>query len=89
MTNKEREQLLAFHVEALGEHFDAVQIVASFPTGPGNQLTGFATRGTGNWFARVKLCEEFSATYRRRELADAIAEKIEPPDEGEAWKERA
>lgn len=86
MTNHQREAMLQAHVAALSEHFDAVQIVASFPTGPGNQLSGFATRGSGNWFARVKMCEEFAATYYRREMADTVAERMAPPDDGEAWK---
>jgi hypothetical protein len=86
MTNEHRQAMLQAHVAALSEHFDCVQIVASFPTGPGNQFTGLATQGSGNWFARVKMCEEFAATYRRRELADTIAQRMTPPGDGEAWR---
>lgn len=86
MTEKERQEILSKATSMLGEHFDAVQIVVSYPAGKDNQFTGYSARGCGNWFARLALCREFIASYREREQADQIAERINPPEEGEAWK---
>lgn len=83
MTNKEAETLLEEFAAKLGEHFDAVQILASWNH---DGLSSHAKRGAGNWYARLGMCHDFIATNKASDQADFIAEKLNPPDEGDNWK---
>lgn len=42
----------------LSEHFDAIQIIASKLDAKGNTVT--MAYGSGNWHARVGMCQSFS-----------------------------
>lgn len=56
MNDPELENLLLECAQKLTEHFDAVQIVASTVDERG---TVIFLRGSGNWYARRAMCEEF------------------------------
>lgn len=83
MTPQEAEKMLEDVAAKLGEHFDAVQILASW-----NQegLSMHSKRGAGNWYARLGMCHEFINTNKADDQAVLIAEKLNPPDEGDTWK---
>lgn len=56
MTREEAEKLVQETAAKLGEHFDAVQILASFnEEAESNGLF----HGTGNWYARIGMAREF------------------------------
>lgn len=55
MNHKEAEQMLERIASELGEHFDAVQIMASF--NEEGQSIGMR-QGVGNWYARVGMARE-------------------------------
>ena len=57
------------HAAQLGEHFEAVQILVSFPIDMGTQPITF---GRGNWFARIGMAHDFI----RRDQANQIASEI-------------
>lgn len=84
MTHKEAKELIDRTAAALGEHFDAVQILASFPTDGGG--TRCLKRGTGNWYARQGMAHEFINEDQADDLSTQIARKLEPPDDAEGWK---
>lgn len=84
MKREEAERILEDAAARLGEHFDAVQILAS-----GNEegLTFCCKRGVGNWYARRGMAHEFINADQAQEIAHQIAQVLKPPpDEGEAWK---
>lgn len=58
------------------ENYDAVQILASYPTDGGG--TGGLVRGRGNYYARKGLCQEFL----QRDLCSDIGRAVRPPDDG-------
>lgn len=87
MSNEEIQAILRRAAADLGEHFDAVQIVASRI----DEKTGSTTphhAGTGNWFARRGLCQQFIEMDQADTAARAIGPAINPPDEGEKWREQ-
>lgn len=84
MTQAEAEKLLDDAVARLGEHFDSVQILASWNE---EGLTLCCKRGVGNWYARQGMAHEFINADQAQETAHQIAQVLKPPpDEGEAWK---
>lgn len=77
--DKHREAVeKALHL--LGEHFEAVQILAT-RTIEGSTHTMF--RGTGNWHARMGLAVEFVNKDFAQENAIQIADRINPNDGGD------
>lgn len=83
MTAQEAEKMLEDVAAKIGEHFDAVQILATWTEG-GTCL--HAKRGAGNWYARMGMAHEFIETNKADDQAVLIAEKLNPPDEGDDWK---
>lgn len=81
-TAKEQEDLMQETARRLAEHFDAVQILASVETSAG---TRYISRGCGNWFARQGMAREFIANEESQNRADALAPKINPPED-ESWR---
>lgn len=72
----------------LGEHFDCVQILGTYMGDDGN--TNRVTRGIGNWYARQGVAREFLEMDAAQTTAYEIAKvvpRIDPPDDGESWKE--
>ncbi len=83
MTNQELEQMLEGICKNLGEHFDAVQIMATFHD---DGTTKCLKRGFGNHYARIGMARELLNTDFQSDQAGYIAEKLDPPDQSEAWK---
>ena len=81
MTDTQRIEILEKHVNALAEIYDAVQVVGTFLDADGR--TRGQKRGSGNWYARRALCQEFIEQAQANDLADEIARKLEPPED---WK---
>lgn len=81
---EEQEGLVQRHIDALMEHFEAVQIMVSstVPDGTSNIF-----KGGGNWFARQGMAHDFIRQDKARTDAREISKVIEPPkDTGEEWK---
>lgn len=84
MTQEEAEKLLGETAAKLYEHFDAVEIMVSWNS---EALTRCAKRGCGNWYARQGMAHEFINSDIAQDAARQIAEQINPPDEGDDWKQ--
>lgn len=80
MTFKEAETILEDAAAKLGEHFDAVQIMASWPAGEGKG-TVCSKRGIGNWYARQGMAHDFIQSAAARENAAEIAAAIKPEEQ--------
>jgi hypothetical protein len=84
MTTEDVEKLLEETAAKLGEHFDAVQIFATWNT---DGLTMVSKRGVGNWYARQGMAHEFITSDIAQDSARQIAAALNPkPDDGEEWK---
>jgi hypothetical protein len=70
MNAAEALEIVDTAVARLGEHFDAVQIMVSCPNGDGGTLC--LKRGSGNWYARQGMAQEFIGSAQAKEIADAI-----------------
>lgn len=70
----------------LMEHFEAVQILVTYPDQQGGSCRLF--RGRGNWYARQGMAHEFIQADRAQTEAHEIAKILPstPPDDGEDWK---
>lgn len=79
MTFKEAETILEDTAAKLGEHFEVVQIMASWPAGEGKG-TACSKRGIGNWYARQGMAHDFIQSNAARENAAEIAAAIKPED---------
>jgi hypothetical protein len=80
MTDEEGQKILDSAITQLSEHFDAIQIVACYMSPDGNTI-GFKS-GSGNWFARVGMCQEFVETDQAITIANAINSKEEEEEQG-------
>lgn len=87
MTKEQAGELLEKTAEMLGEHFDAVQILATRHI---DAQTHYIARGAGNWYARQGMAHEFINTDINQDVARQIAERLEPrSDDGDDWKKNA
>ncbi len=84
MTLEEAEKLASAAVVQLSENFDCVQVMVSSLTEQNKTLC--VKRGSGNWYARQGMAHEFITDDVSESQANAIAPKINGPDEGEKWK---
>lgn len=84
MTSEEAEKLLEETVAKLGEHFDAIQILGAWIQDNGS--TKSTKRGGGLWHARIGLAHEFINSDMASDQAYFLAQKLNPPDEGDDWK---
>lgn len=57
----------------LGEHFDAVEILASNSDGEGSDCV---KRGTGNYYARLAMAQEFIDEDRAQVWAKVFDERL-------------
>ncbi len=75
-------------VQALMEHFGAVQILASFEDDQGQTINVYS--GGGNWFARQGMAHDFiqkdQAHTNGSEIARALP-STPPDDDGESWRQ--
>lgn len=78
---KELYRIIDQHADQLGEHFEAVQILATTSDGDCSLMV---TGGNGNFYARRGMAQ----TFIDNEAADRIAIAIggDPDDGGEEWK---
>lgn len=83
MTNAEAEALVTKTALALSEHFGSVQILVSWMDGG---LTKAYKQGAGDWYARQGLAHEFINEDIAKDNARLLAEIIDKPDSGDAWK---
>ncbi len=70
MTRQEAYELVAQHVAQLAEHFDSVQVLASRMNEKNE--TEACIDGSGNWYARQGLAQEFIGLSRAEEIANRI-----------------
>lgn len=74
----ELNNLVLPHVHQLMEHFDAVQILATVVSERGTELVAI---GSGNWYARRGMAEEFINRDRAVTEANELAEAIQSSQE--------
>lgn len=77
MTRDEATALIDTHLEALGEHFDSVQILVSNCDYAG---TSFIPRGCGNFYARKGMAQTFVERDVAEDSARYIARELNPED---------
>lgn len=80
MSPEEASRYLKEVAEELGEHFEAVQIMATWSDGQGSRCI---QRGSGNWYARQGMAHEFINQDVAHENAKQIARAIAPDEENE------
>lgn len=73
MSADEAEKILEAAATRLGEHFDAVQILASWNENGTSSMCG---SGCGNWYARQGMAYEFINSDIAQVAARQIAEKL-------------
>lgn len=78
MTSEEAEKLLQAAVDKLGDHFDCVQILASWEQ---EGATRFLPRGSGNWWGRQGMAQEFINREISSDTADQIADRLNGNDD--------
>lgn len=76
-------ELLNKHSKELAEHFDAVQILVTWDE---DGITKAKHCGRGNWWARMGLARNFIERDNAEDAATIFSEKLNPPDDGENWK---
>lgn len=77
------QEILERAATQLGEHFDAVQILATWSEAG---VTHSIPRGAGNWYARQGMAHEFINQDVAQENAKQIADRIARPDDDGDWK---
>lgn len=70
----EAKRILDEAATRLGEHFDAVQILASSNEGGTSSMV---SSGCGNWYARQGMAHEFINSDIAQDTARQIAEKLQ------------
>lgn len=75
---EQQEKLIEEHLAKLIEHFDSVQILASFTDDEGTKSFSF---GRGDWYARQGLAHEFIAHDQAKDTAKFLSEAIKKEDE--------
>jgi hypothetical protein len=73
MTREQALELLDSHAAALSEHFDAVQILASYLEPDGT--TAAVASGQGNWYARQGMAHKFVEQARAEGLAEELSQR--------------
>lgn len=88
MTDADAKALLDKTAKTLGEHFDAVVLMATWPAENGN--TRVVKTGSGNYYTRMGMVQEFCREDNARDHAIAleseIRKHIDPPDSSEEWR---
>ncbi len=83
MKVQEAEQHIDRALAELIEHFDAVQILVTWPNEQGG--TNLTMRGRGDWYARKGMAHAFIEDGVAQDTSDQIARKLNPPDTPESW----
>jgi hypothetical protein len=66
MTPEEAKKIVDAHASQLSEHFEAVQILCSYPLECGTQPS---FSGRGNWFARQGMAHDFISSENAEQIA--------------------
>lgn len=84
-TQEEAEEILEKAASVLGEHFDAVQILASWNE---DGQTTCVKRGSGNWYARQGMAHEFINSDISQSNAYELSRVMPKPpeDDSDSWK---
>lgn len=85
MTPEEANAKVDAALMTLREHFEAVQILASWTE---DGVCYSSARGAGNWYARQGMAHEFIQRDRAQEIGREVSEQFPqpPPDDSEEWK---
>ena len=78
MTKQEADEMVRLAALKLGEHFDSVQIMASYQLDEA-QGTYHIKRGCGSWYARQGMAHEFINDEQAKNIAYEIAQ-TRPPE---------
>lgn len=75
LSNEDAKALIQSIANKLSEHFDAVQILVSWPSIQGG--TRIMKWGTGNYYARLGMCRDFLVVDNADEIAGAVSRERE------------
>ena len=78
MSPDEAELLIAETAAKLGEHFNAVQIMASWNE---EGMTYCEKKGCGDWYARQGMAHEFIQCDQAQTIGREVARQMPPPPE--------
>lgn len=84
MNHDKHMSMVESHVNALYEHYSAVQILVSWEEGG---ETHRVSAGAGNWYSRTGMAREMIEKESARIVAQEISSRINPPDDTEDWKQ--
>lgn len=77
-------QLVERTAKELGEHFDAVQILACGADPDRGGGTYFRVyEGSGNWFARVQMARDFVEIDAAQRIAESISDELNKSHPGD------
>lgn len=82
MSNEDAENMLDAIASRIGEHFDHVQILATWND---SGISKNLYRGTGNWFARQGMAHDFIQQDISQESATQISNALKEPPDNEQW----
>lgn len=74
MNPQKAKEMISAHAAQLSEHFDAVQILVSYPWEGGTQPL---YSGNGNWFARQGMARDFIELEQAEQIAREITKASE------------
>lgn len=81
MTSEEAYAILDDLLAKYGEHFDAIQIHASWMDNDGTGSSRCIHRGGGNWYARESMSREFVEQGKALDAAQFIAREMKKDNE--------
>ena len=82
-TNESLTQLIDNSLEALMEHFEAVQILATTHDSISGDTYDWM-RGSGNWYARRGLADNFISKDKAQDIGVEVANRL--PSDGDDWQ---
>lgn len=86
MTIEEADKFIAQTSKMLGEHFDAVLILASWPADDGSGDTEYTYHGAGNSFAQEGMARDFLSETQNEDLADELQAILGESEDDDGWK---
>lgn len=82
MTEEDAIKIVDRVVSNLREFFPSVQVLVSWED-ENDGATADVFRGSGNWYARAGMANEFLNRDQGQTLAKEIDDRTNPPDEGD------
>ena len=80
-----RTDIIDRAIDALMEHFEAVQILATTRDGHTGDTYDWM-RGRGNWYARTGLAHSFIKKDEAQDIGLEVANQLPHDDDGDDWK---